>query len=92
MMGMGILNTSLCHCNNVIQITDAPKTLVYKPAVISCRPNDIFIGGAEVVFLLLLPRFPKLPSQCYSNGPGNVSSLARNEEIQPQCEWNYSKY
>ena len=30
---------------------------------------------------LLLPRLPKLPSQCYSNEPGNLGSPASNKEI-----------
>ena len=41
---------------------------------------------------LLLPRLPKLPRQCYSNGPGNLSNLDSNKEIQPDfrlpTEWN----
>ena len=32
---------------------------------------------------LLMHRLPKLPSQCYSNGPGNLGSQGSNKEIQP---------
>ena len=33
----------------------------------------------------LLPfRLPKLPSQCYSDGPGNLGNPGRNKLMQPQ--------
>ena len=34
------------------------------------------MGGGE--------RLPKLPSQCYAHGLGNLSDLGNNREIQPQ--------
>ena len=37
---------------------------------------------------LLLPRLPKLPGQCYSNGPDNLGKLGHNEEIQPLIRGN----
>ena len=37
-------------------------------------------------FLLKLPRSPKLPSQWYSNAPGNLGSLDNNKEIQSKSE------
>ena len=39
--------------------------------------------------LLLLPRLPKLPNQCYSNRPGNFSNLGNNEEILPYAAETY---
>ena len=38
---------------------------------------------------LLLPKLPKLPRQCYSNGPANLNNLGINDEIQPEfmCEF-----
>ena len=33
---------------------------------------------------LLLLRLPKLSSQCYSNGPGNLSKSGSNKEIHVQ--------
>ena len=32
---------------------------------------------------LLVPRLPKTPNQCYSNGPGIMGSLDSNKNIQP---------
>ena len=46
-------------------------------------PSSIVITR-DYCILLLLPRLPKLPSQCYSNGPGNLGNLGSNKEIQPQ--------
>ena len=33
---------------------------------------------------LLLPRLPKLSSQCCSNGPGNLDNLGSSKELQPE--------
>ena len=45
------------------------------------RPPAILI---TILFIsLLLPRLPKLSSQCYPNELGNFSSMGSNKEIQP---------
>ena len=33
---------------------------------------------------LYLPILPKLPSQCYSNGSGNLDNIGGNNKIEPQ--------
>ena len=45
---------------------------------VDSKGGDIVLGG---YISLLLPRLPKLPSQCYSNGPSSLGNLGINKEI-----------
>ena len=75
-----------------------PKVKTLGLMVIQCCPRSVdFINSLSMVkkstanrkytqhllcISLLLPRLPKLPSKCYSHGPGNLSNLSSNKEIQ----------
>ena len=41
--------------------------------------------ATKAVFLYFCPGLLKLPSQCYSNEPGNMGNLGNNTEIQPKA-------
>ena len=45
-----------------------------------CILSGVHLGHTS----LLLPRLPKLPSQCYSNGPGHLANLGSSKKIQPE--------
>ena len=45
-----------------------------------CSPPAMLIMAVS----LLLSILPKLPSQCYSNDPGNLGNLDSNKEIQTE--------
>ena len=42
---------------------------------------EALVTEGEYCTSLLLPRLPKLPCQCYSNGLGNVGNLGNNKEL-----------
>ena len=43
------------------------------------KMEDTFYLGC---ISLLMPKLPKLPNQCYLNGPGNLGDLGSNKEVQ----------
>ena len=46
-------------------------------------PADCSLTNQTIYVVLLLPRFPKLSSQCSSNTPSNFGTPSSNNKIQP---------
>ena len=95
-VGPHLIGLTHTHCLCVRFMSDTPFLSCFQNVWWRACLNYVVLLECSVTFalrgfirlwcvILLLPRLPKLASQCYSNGPDNLYS---NKEIQPsilQC-------
>ena len=76
------LTTGLCIC--IGYPTQQNCTFSQSIAMQLRQPSrDVWALYTEAAFLYRCPGLPKLPSQFYSNGPGDLGNLGSSKEIQP---------
>ena len=70
--------TKLCIENQDQYSIEERGQIEVKVTLFSIIQVALLFGG---YISLLLPRLPKLPSLCYSNGSGNLGRLSNDKEI-----------